>query len=98
MKITKFSLDPENPPSLSEETRKRLDAMSDEDIDLSDIPDNSDKEWKRVIPRQAVPKPTVTMRVDEAVIAHFKAEDPKGYTARMAAVLRAYVDAQQTGA
>jgi len=36
-------------------------------------------------------KPTVTMRLDAEVIEHFKAEDPRGYTARMAAVLRAYV-------
>jgi len=92
----KFKLDPDNPPVLSEEAKRRYDAMRDEDIDLSDIPDNSDREWTRVMPKGAAPKPSVTMRLDEAVIAHFKAEDPKGYTARMASVLRAYVAAQQT--
>ena len=98
MKTVKFKLDPDNPPALSEETRRRLDAMRDEDIDLRDIPDMSDREWVRVQPGKAGAKPSVTMRLDEAVIAHFKAEDPKGYTARMASVLRAYVDAQQAAA
>jgi len=80
---------------MSEEAKRRYDEIPEEDIDLSDIPDNSHRKWTRVDPGKAVAKPTVTMRVDEAVIAHFKAEDPKGYTARMAAVLRAYVAAQR---
>lgn len=98
MKTVRFRLDPDNPPRMSEETKRRLDAMRDEDIDLSEIPDNSDREWVRVMPGKPAPKPSVTMRLDEGVIAYFKAEDPKGYTARMASVLRAYVEAQRSGA
>ncbi|NKX44970.1 BrnA antitoxin family protein [Roseibacterium sp. KMU-115] len=44
-----------------------------------------DVDWSR-----PAPKPTVTMRLDEDVIAYFKREDPKGYTRRMAAVLSAF--------
>jgi len=98
MKTVKFKLDPDNPPAMSEEAKRRLDSIRDEDIDFSDIPDMSDREWVRVEPHKAIAKPTVTMRLDEAVIAHFKAEDPKGYTARMASVLRAYVEAQRATA
>lgn len=95
MKTTLFRLDPENPPKLTEEEKRRYDEMRDEDIDFSDIPDHGDVDWSTLRVESPIPKPTVTMRVDEAVIAHFKAEDPKGYTARMASVLKAYVAAQQ---
>ena len=37
------------------------------------------------------------MRVDAETLAFFKGKDPKGYTSRMAAVLRAYVRAQGAG-
>jgi uncharacterized protein (DUF4415 family) len=40
-------------------------------------------------------KPTVAMRREEDVIGFFKDEDPKGYTARMAAVLTADARAHQ---
>ena len=95
MKTTVFRLDPENPPKLTEEEKRRFDEKADEDIDFSDIPDHGDVDWSALRVESPIPKPTVTMRVDEAVIAHFKAEDPKGYTARMASVLKAYVAAQQ---
>jgi len=41
-------------------------------------------------------KPNVSLRVPQEVVEFFKAENPKGYTARMAAVLQAYVRAKQT--
>lgn len=44
-----------------------------------------DVDWSR-----PAAKPTVTMRLDEEVIAYFKREDPKGYTRRMASVLTAF--------
>ena len=40
-------------------------------------------------------KPNVSLRLPEEVIAFFKAQNPKGYTGRMAAVLAAYVAARQ---
>ena len=98
MKIRKFSVDPDNLPRISEEAKRRLDAIRDEDIDFSDIPDYGNVDWSTLKPKKPASKPTVTMRLDEAVIAHFKAEDPKGYTARMASVLRAYVEAQRAAA
>lgn len=37
-KLVRFTLDPANPPRLTEEEAARLDSMTEEDIDLSDIP------------------------------------------------------------
>ncbi len=37
----------------------------------------------------------VSLRVDDEVLAYFKGDNPKGYTARMAAVLKAYVEAKR---
>lgn len=85
-----YRLDPNTPPKLTEEAKARYDTTKDEDIDYSDIPDMGDVDWQR-----PAPKPTVTMRLDEDVVRYFKAEDPKGYTRRMAAVLTAFARQQQ---
>ena len=98
MKTRRYTPDPENLSGLREETKRRYDETPDEDIDFSETPDYGHVDWTALKLGKNAPKPTVTMRVDEAVIAHFKAEDPKGYTARMAAVLRAYVEAQKADA
>ena len=95
MKATTFKLDPKSEPRLSEEAKRRYDQGIDADIDHSDIPDHGDVDWSALRPEKAKRKPSVTMRLDESVIEHFKAEDPKGYTARMASVLSAYVASRQ---
>lgn len=84
-----FTLDPKKPPKLTNEAKARYDATKDEEIDYSDIPDMADVDWTR-----PTPKPTVTMRLDEDVIAYFKRTDPKGYTRRMASVLTTFVRQQ----
>jgi uncharacterized protein (DUF4415 family) len=75
---------------MTQEEKARFDALEDADIDYTDIPDMGDVDWQR-----PAPKPTVTMRLDEDVVRYFKAEDPKGYTRRLAAVLTAF--ARQKG-
>ena len=77
-------------------TPEQMANCSDADIDYSDIPELDKDFWKRatVTPPRAMPN--VSLRVTEDVIEFFKAENPKGYTARMAAVLAAYVQAHQT--
>jgi uncharacterized protein (DUF4415 family) len=96
MGIVRYTIDPANPPKTSQESLDRYDAIRDEDIDYSDIPDMGDVDWSLIAVEHPVIKPTVTMRLDPAVIRYFKSEDPKGYTGRMAAVLAAYVKAQTT--
>jgi uncharacterized DUF497 family protein/uncharacterized protein (DUF4415 family) len=74
----------------------RIDALKDEDIDYSDIPDLSTlgKEfWDRAIVKLAEPKAQVTLRLDREVLDWFKSQG-KGYQTRINAVLRAYKEAQ----
>ena len=74
---------------------EELVALPDEQIDTSDIPELDEAFWKtaRVVVPQT--KPTISLRLPQEVLDFFKAENPKGYTARMAAVLSAYVNAHQ---
>ncbi len=74
---------------------EELVALPDEQIDTSDIPELGEEFWRnaRVVAQQA--KPTISLRLPQEVLDFFKAENPKGYTARMAAVLTAYVNAHQ---
>lgn len=85
MATVRYTPDPNKPPRMTQEEKARFDALKDENIDYTDIPDMSDVDWQR-----SAPKPTVTMRLDEDVVRYFKSEDPKGYTRRMAAVLTAF--------
>ena len=67
----------------------------DSEIDTSDIPGLDLEFWAKATVNPPQTKPNVSLRIDEDVIAHFKKESPKGYTARMAAVLKAYVNAHR---
>ena len=95
MATVKHTLDPENPAKMSQADRTRFDAIREEDIDYSDIPELDADFWATANIKTPATKPVVTMRIDEKTIDYFKGNDPKGYTARMAAVLRAYVEAHQ---
>jgi uncharacterized protein (DUF4415 family) len=81
-----------NRPLTPEELAKRPES----EIDYSDIPELGPDFWEnaKVTPPRA--KPVVSLRLPEDVIAFFKSEDPKGYTQRMAAVLKAYADAHRS--
>lgn len=76
-------------------TSKQLAKLSDDQIDTSDIPELDETFWQNATINAPRSKPTVSLRLPEEVIKYFKAENPKGYTGRMAAVLSAYVSAQQ---
>ena len=77
-------------------TLEELAARPDSEIDTSDIPELDKKFWEAAKIMQPRTKPNVSLRVSEDVVEYFKAENPKGYTARMAAVLAAYVNAHQS--
>lgn len=74
---------------------KRIDALSDQQIDYSDIPEIDDDFIKNatmvVFPR---PKDSITLRVDHDVLSWFKKKG-RGYQTRMNAVLKSYVKAHQ---
>ena len=76
-------------------TLEELANMPDSEIDYSDIPELGPEFWENAKVTPPRIKPVVSLRLPEDVIAFFKSEDPKGYTKRMAAVLKAYADAHK---
>lgn len=79
-------------PPLSEEQRANLRVLagrSDRQIDLSDAPEMTDKEWKNAL-RGNFYRPVkqqITARVDADVLAWLKSYG-KGYQSRINAILR----------
>lgn len=71
---------------------KRIDRMTDEDIDYSDIPEVDASFFSTA--RVVVPpgKKQVTIRLDSDVLAWLK-EQGRGYQTRINAILRAYYEA-----
>jgi len=78
---------------------KRLDALQDEDIDLSDVPEITPEMFARAVVRRGLkPPPTkqqITIRLDDDVLKWFRAQG-EGYQTRINALLRAYMEAHQT--
>lgn len=76
-------------------TLDELAALPDDEIDTSDIPELGPDFWEnaKIIPPRT--REQISLRLPSHVIAHFKHKFPKGYTSQMAAVLEAYVSAQE---
>ena len=73
----------------------RIDAMTDEDIDTSDIPPLDDDFFASAELRLPKPKKSITIRIDEDVLDWYKAQG-KGYQTRMNATLRLYMKGKTT--
>lgn len=73
---------------------KRLDAMRDEDIDYSDIPELDDSFFTRELVNIPPMKTQLTVRLDEDILEWLKSKSPdgKGYQTRMNAILRAMME------
>ncbi|MFQ5652481.1 MAG: BrnA antitoxin family protein [bacterium] len=83
-------------PETTKTDWKRLDALTDEEIDTSEIPE-LDEEWfknaKVVLPQK---KKAISLRLDVDVLEWFKSNSKgRGYQTLMNAVLKAYVKAQK---
>ena len=76
-------------------TAEELAVLPDSEIDYSDIPELDEDFWMRAKIAQPRTKPNISLRIPQEVLEFFKAENPKGYTARMVAVLGAYAQAHQ---
>ena len=63
----------------------RFDAMTDADIDYSDIPPADDEFFRNA--KLVFPKKAVSIRLDLDIINHFK-EGGRGWQTRMNAILR----------
>ena len=78
---------------------ERLDALQDEDIDLSDAPEITPELFAKAVVRRGLKPPPskqqITIRLDEDVLGWFRAQG-EGYQVRINSLLRAYMEAHQT--
>ena len=72
----------------------RIDALSDEEIDYSDIPEFDDAFLQSVEAKISTGKEAISLRVDTDVLKWMKSQG-KGYQSRINAVLRAYYKAHR---
>jgi uncharacterized protein (DUF4415 family) len=72
----------------------RLEAMTDSDIDVSDIPKLDKSFFDRAHVRLPQRKRSISLRVDPDVLEWFKHQG-RGYQTRINQVLKAYVSAHQ---
>ncbi|HEY6232296.1 MAG TPA: BrnA antitoxin family protein [Pyrinomonadaceae bacterium] len=77
---------------------KRIDAMKDEDIDLSDNPEATPEMFARAVLRRnfkVIPrKKQLTLRIDSDVVDWYKLQG-RGYQTRINSLLRAYMKEHQ---
>jgi uncharacterized protein (DUF4415 family) len=77
---------------------KRIDAMKDEDIDLSDNPEATPEMFARAVVRRnfkVIPrKKQLTLRIDSDVVDWYKLQG-RGYQTRINSLLRAYMKEHQ---
>ena len=79
---------------------KRLDSMTDADIDFSDIPEITPEMFARAVVRRGlvpITKRQLTLRLDSDVVEWFKRQG-HGYQTRMNALLRAYMEEHKKAA
>ena len=100
-KTVYFTPNRANPPELTKEQEERLDAMRDEDIDLSDIPSQAGKlGWHPTLYGENIDAIRRTalkdglLVVDDDVLAFFK-ERGGPVEEQVNAVLREYAEAQR---
>ena len=72
----------------------KLEKMSDQDIDYSDIPPLDSEFFRKGKLRMPKSKPLISIRLDPDVLEWFKSQG-SGYQTRMNAVLRMYMEAQE---
>jgi uncharacterized protein (DUF4415 family) len=95
--IVRYALDPNKPHKLSNASKVRMDGIKDEQIDYSEIPELTDDWFARAQHSREMKIPTkhqISLRVDDDVLAFFKAHGTR-YQTRINAVLRAYVEAHK---
>lgn len=84
----------------SETDFERLDAMTEDDIDFSDIPEVPPEMFAKAMVRKGLQpvrnKVQLTLRLDADVLGWFKSQG-RGYQTRINSILRAYKEAHETG-
>ena len=80
--------------SISKKRLKEIEAIKDEDIDYSDIPELDQSFWQRAQLQMPRPKKGVYVRLDTDVLDWLKSKG-KGYQTRMNAMLRALMQSDR---
>lgn len=80
--------------TISKKRLNEIEAIPDDAIDYSDIPEADEDFWKRAELHMPQPKKGVYVRLDADVLAWLKSKG-KGYQTRMNAMLRALMDSDQ---
>ncbi len=73
---------------------ERVDAIKDEDIDISDIPPLDKSFFANAEIRRPKRKELITIRLDPDVLAWYRSMG-KGYQTRINAILRTYMEAHR---
>lgn len=77
---------------------ERLDAMQDDDIDLSDVPEITPEMFAKAIVNRSLKSPPkkqqITIRLDKDVLEWYR-EQGRGYQTKINELLRAYMEAHQ---
>lgn len=85
--------------SSTETDWKRLEQMTDEEIDTRDIPPVTPEMFAKAVVRQGLKakdtQAQLTIRVDRDVLAWFKSRG-RGYQTQINALLRAYMNANKS--
>ncbi len=84
----------EDIPPISEERLREIEAIPDDQIDTSDIPEWTEEEFANAVWHSGHGKQQVTVRLDRDVLAFFK-QGGRGYQTRINAALRAFMEAQR---
>lgn len=71
-----------------------LNAIKDEDIDFSDIPELDETFWTNAKVVEPAGTEQITLRIKRSVLNHFRSSS-KGYQTRINQVLESYVRAKQ---
>lgn len=77
--------------NISQTDWDRVDALTDEEIDTSDIPPLGDDFFANAELRLPQAKQTITIRLDKDVLEWYKTQG-KGYQTRINAILRSYME------
>ncbi len=75
----------------------KVDATADDEIDYSEIPEQGEDFFRNARLRMPEPKALITMRLDQDVLKWFRKQG-SGYQTRINALLRCYMEAQQSAA
>jgi uncharacterized protein (DUF4415 family) len=78
--------------TISRERLEKIESISDDEIDYSDIPETDAAFWANAELRLPPPKKGVYLRLDQDLLDWLKGQGP-GYQTRINAILRAYMEA-----